>query len=270
MNPTPRDVIIALSVLHGGDWSAVYNAMRKRAFPPDEDVVDIVSSVRSKVITFLDDEYPLYLREGCIRPPLALFYYGDISLLRDPERILTVVGAREPTEYGARKTRELCREMVEKNYILASGLAYGIDTIAAEESAPKPGHAIAVLGCGIDRMYPLENTPLRDRIASTGLLLSEYSGATPPDSKNFPLRNRILAGIGKAVFASEVHHHSGTSITVAFAMEMDRDVGVLPFRADEDFANNDFLKHGAALINEVEDLVLMMEGKPRFRGNFYK
>ena len=268
MFPTPSDTMVALAVRYQGDWAQTYSAMHHHEELTDEEVIDLLSTVRSKTVTILDDDYPAFLRDGCIRPPLVLFYYGDLSLIQNVDRILTVVGARAPSTYAIGKTREICREMVVKDYILCSGLAYGIDTIAAEEGSAKPGHSIAVLGCGIDRMYPLENTPLRDKIASTGLLLSEYPNDVTPDSKHFPLRNRILAGLSKAVFASEVHFHSGTSITVSFALQMDRDVGMLPFPAGEEVANNLFLKSGAAIIESADDLDLLMQGRTRFRGNF--
>lgn len=263
MDPLPRDIVIALAVRHKGDWNRIYAGLKQREDITDEEVIEIVSTVKSKTLTFLDPEYPEYLRSGCIRPPFVLFYYGDISLIQDMSRILTVVGSRSPSEYGANKTRELCRDMAEKGYILCSGLAHGIDTIAAEEGAKIPGKGIGVLGCGIEKMYPLENIELKKRLSRRGLVLSEYPGDAPPDSRNFPMRNRILAGLGKATFASEVKNHSGTSITVAYALAMNRDVGVLPFEAGEDYLNNGFIKSGAALIETPEDLVSMMTGAPR-------
>lgn len=266
MDILPRDTLIALSVYYQGDWSKTYAALKRHDYPDDCDAKVLVETVKSKTLTVLDADYPAFLKDGCVRPPLVLYYYGDISLIQELDRMLTVVGPRQPSDYAASKTRTLCREMVDKGYILVSGLAKGIDTIAGEEGARRPGHAIAVMGCGIERVYPLENTGLRNRIASTGLLLSEYPNSVPPDSRNFPMRNRILAGLGKAVFASEVAKYSGTSITVGFAAECDRDVGTLPKRADEDYLNNGFIKNGAALIETSEDLVLMMEGKLRFWG----
>ena len=268
MDIQPRHTLIALSVIHKGDWGRVFSALRRHDLPSDEETANIVSKVKSKTLTMVDEDYPLHLREGCIRPPIVLYYYGDISLLLNPDRVLTVVGARSPLPYTSEKTRSLCREMVEKDYVIASGLAYGIDTIAAEEGLRRPGHSIGVLGCGIDRMYPLENIGLRNKMASTGLVLSEYPGDTAPESKHFPHRNRILAGAGKATFASEVGPRSGTAITVSLAMQMERDVGVLPFRADEEAINNDFIKAGAAVIETSEDLVSLMKGHLRFRGKF--
>ena len=266
MDILPRDTLIALSVFYQGDWGKTFAALKRHDYPEDCDIKTLVATVKSKTLTMLDPEYPAFLKDGCVRPPLVLYYYGDLSLMMDLEKMLTVVGPRAPSEYASAKTRSLCREMVDKGYILVSGLAKGIDTIAAEEGVRRPGHAIAVMGCGIERVYPLENTALRNRIASTGLLLSEYPGLVPPDSKHFPMRNRILAGLGKAVFASEVAKYSGTSITVGFAAENDRDVGTLPRRADEEYLNNAFIKNGAALIETSDDLVLMMEGKLRFWG----
>ena len=264
MNIEPRQILIGLSVYYQGDWNRIYGALKRHDYPPDVDLSALCASVKSKTLVLFDEDYPNYLRHGCIRPPFVLFYYGDISLLSDQQRILTVVGPRNPSEYAKSKTRELCREMVKRDYVLLSGLAYGIDTVAAEEGTLSPGHAIAVMGNGIDMVYPLENTSLAKKVASTGLLISEYPGLTSPDSRHFPMRNRILASIGRATFASEVGPHSGTAITVSYSLQMGRDIGVLPFRAGEGFCNNDFIKGGAALIETPEDLVLMMEGRLHF------
>ncbi len=263
MSLNPRDALIALSILNSGDWDATFMAIKRNKMPSDEEIVSLTSNLSCKTLTYIDDDYPALLRNGCIRPPIVLYYYGNISMLQNPDKILTVVGSREPTAYATERTRALCREMVERDFILCSGLAYGIDTIAAEEGLRVPGHAIGVLGCGIDWMYPLENAPLKKKMAQTGLVLSEYPGKTPPDQKYFPKRNRILAGLGKATFAAEVGIHSGTSITVSYALQTDRDVGLLPFHANEPFHNNSYIKSGAAMIETVEDLVAMMEGRLR-------
>ncbi len=263
MDLEPRDMVIALAVKHNGDWNRVYAGLKCRDELTDEEAAALAKSVRSKTLTFLDPDYPQYLLDGCIRPPFCLFYYGDISLIHDSSRVLTVVGSREPSDYATNKTREICHDMIKKGYILCSGLAYGIDTIAAEEGAKIRGGGIAVLGCGIDNMYPLENVGLKRTLVHRGLVLSEYPGDAPPDSKNFPMRNRILAGLGSTTFASEIKNHSGTSITVAYALAMNKDVGVLPFQAGEMYLNNNFIKGGAALIESSEDLLLMMKGAPR-------
>lgn len=254
-----RDYLIATAVKHGGNWDRVYEALRLREPMGEQEMKRLLSSIRSRVVTYFDEDYPEELRRACPKAPLVLFYYGDLSLAQDPTKVLTVVGSRTPSEYAVKKTRELCRGIAKRGYVVASGLARGIDSTAGEATATIPGRSIAVLGCGIDIVYPPENTLLRDRIASTGLLLSEYPNNVPPCPPHFPTRNRILATLGRGTFVGQSAPHSGTMITVAFAMHCNRDVAALPFQAGEETMNNYLIKNGAALIETVDDLSLFLE-----------
>ena len=261
-----RDYLIATSVKHHGDWDKIYQDMHVPSSMTYEEAAELIKSVKSRVVTALDDDYPSEILKACPKPPFVLYYYGDISLAQDHKRIVTVVGSRKPTSYAVEKTRSICAEVINKGYIVASGLARGIDTIAAEATIDTPGRTIAVLGCGIDVVYPPENTLLRDRIASTGLLLSEYPNSEPPYPYRFPARNRILASISKGTFIGEAGPHSGTLITAAFAMEVNHDVAALPFRCDEGFVNNSLIKNGAALVETAEDLVDFLTSTTHYYG----
>ena len=256
---TGRESLIALSVVNGGDYQRITESVKRRKCPTDEVIISICKSIKSKVTTILDPDYPSILRLSCPRPPYVLFYYGDISLAGDYERVLAIVGSRAANEYAYKKCEELSTAMAEKGYIICSGLARGIDTAAAIGSSKFPGKSIAIMGCGIDRPYPLENTSLRDLIAGNGLVISEYPGDTPPNPGNFPLRNRLIASLSKAVFVPEVHPRSGTMITISLALSLSRDIATIPFYAGEgDYLNNELIKNGAALIDGVEDLELVM------------
>lgn len=259
---TGREALIALAIKNHGDWDAIIADIRSRKSVDYEEGRELLKSIKCKVLTSLDAEYPDYLRNECHKPPFVLFYYGDIRLIQDRHRVLTVVGSRDCTDYAAKKTRSLCQAIADKGYIICSGLARGIDTVAAEATCSFPGKSIAVLGCGIERCYPLENESLQERISKNGLVISEYPGMTLPDPRHFPARNRLLACMCHGVFVGEVRPRSGTMITVAFALHYNRDVGTLPFRCDEEASNNSLLKNGSALIENVEDLELFLQQPP--------
>lgn len=254
-----RYTMLALSLLYQGDWEKIYQGVHFRDIDAVERGLPLIPSVKSKYVTILDEEYPAHLRDHCHKPPFVLYYYGDLSLAQRQEKILTVVGSREPTSYTATLTRELCTGMAEKGYVICSGLARGIDTIAGESSSRYPGRSIAVMGNGIERVYPLENLELKKKISANGLVLSEYPGFAPPEARNFPSRNRILACLSQGTLVAEAKPHSGTLITAAFALEYGRDVGTIPFTVGEEFANNTLIKYGAALIESVDDLELFMQ-----------
>ena len=253
-----REALIALSLKYAGDWNAIYLGMRSREDLDVEGTLKAIAALSCKAVTYLDPEYPDYLRKSCPQPPFVLYYYGDLSLIQDRSKVLTVVGSREPSDYALKKTRSLCQAIVDRGYIVCSGLAKGIDTCAAEATASFPGKSIAVLGCGLRRCYPAENLELQKRIAKNGLVITEYPEFTPPDAIHFPARNRLLAAFCQGVFVGQVTPRSGTMITVAYALEMARDVGALPFPADEEASNNQLIKTGSALIENVDDLELFL------------
>ena len=258
LNYTGRDALIAQAIESHGDWNDIYRNLRDRRAIPAEKATKLLSNMRCKAVTILDKEYPPILRKDCPNPPFVLFYYGDLRLAYDYTQVLTVVGSREPTAYARGLVQNLCAQIADKGYIIASGLARGIDTVAAEATAKLNGKAIAVLGCGIERAYPLENKSLRDLIAHNGLLLSEYPGNETPLPRHFPFRNRLLASLGYGTFVGEAHNPSGTMITVAYAAAMNRDICALPFLAGEEVANNRLIKTGAAMIETAEDLELFL------------
>ena len=261
MAHTPRMIIAATVMRFGGDWDAIYEAIRKKEAVPDEEIFQSLKQLKCKYVTIVDEEYPESIRRHCPKPPFALFYQGDIHLLDDPCRLLTVVGSRTPTPYAYGKTKELCTGIANKGYVVVSGLARGIDTAAAEATARLQGKAVAFLGNGFDHVYPPENKQYQSLIAHNGLLISEYPPSTPPSARNFPARNRLMAAVSQATFIGEAKAQSGTLITCAFALEFNRDIGALPFHAGEDIYNNNLIKQGCALIETVDDLELLLNSK---------
>ena len=253
-----RDILIATAIKFKGDWELIYKSVLERKHLSYDETHELLKQIHSKAVTIIDPDYPMELKMRCHRPPWVIFYEGDLSLLSDPYRILTIVGSRDASEYGKRKVAEYACAAAEEGYIIASGLAKGIDAAALSAAVNYPGKAIAVLGNGIEYFYPLENKELQKRISEVGLLLSEYPGKTPPSPHHFPFRNRILAVISQTLLVGEAHAMSGTLTTVAYALSYNRDVGAIPFRSDDESANNRLIKTGAAMVDTKDDLLLLL------------
>jgi DNA processing protein len=175
-------------------------------------------------VTYFDDCYPEVLRE-IADPPLTLFAKGDISLLK--ENCLGVVGTRKCTSYGKRATDYFVSGLVN-DFCIVSGLANGIDCAAHSKALELKGKTIAVMGGGLDDIYPSNNKGLAEEIAQNGLLISEFKPNATPLPYRFPMRNRIVSGISKGLLVVEAGEKSGVFSTVDFAAEQNRDVFVVP------------------------------------------
>ena len=180
--------------------------------------------------TLASRDYPVLLKE-IYDPPAVIYYKGTLyPQLRLP---LAVVGTREPSEYGKRVAREMAQSLAESGACIVSGLAYGIDSIAAEgalEAANSAYPTLAVLGCGPDVVYPEANRALYDKIVERGAVLSEYMPGTEPRAMHFPVRNRIISGLSRGVLVVEAGEKSGSLITADCALEQGRDVFAVPGR----------------------------------------
>lgn len=180
-----------------------------------------------------DAEYPRLLLETP-DPPAVLYYRGKVDR-QENEGILPligIVGTRSPSDYGKRWTRRLTATLIQNGFTVVSGLAEGIDTEAHRSCVDLERRTIAVLGNGVDRIYPWSNRQLQRQILTDGLLLSEYPAGTLPDRVHFPRRNRIIAGISRATIVIEAPERSGALITAHLANEYGRDVYVLPGSLD--------------------------------------
>lgn len=183
--------------------------------------------------TLADAAYPSLLRE-IPDPPALLYYRGQVDLHENQGTTLMVaiVGTREPTDYGKRWTRKLARALTEHGITIVSGLAEGVDTHAHQGALEAGGRTIAVLGTGVDLVYPPRNQDLYEQIVERGLILSEYAAGTRPDRSHFPRRNRIVAGLSRAVLIMEAPNKSGALITAHLANDYGRDIYVLPGSLD--------------------------------------
>lgn len=250
-----RDLIIYLSYTNGGNWSKVYDAIRKKDVTyKEEEVKRVVNSIKSNVITTLDPEFPFVLKDIAM-PPFVLYYYGDISLLDNYYKNITVVGSRENSAYGADKTFEIVKGLAEKGYTIVSGLAKGIDSVAHKAAIAGGGKTIAVLGSGIDYCYPYENRELYEEIKKNHLIISEYPGFDAPTQRQFPERNRLVASLSSTILVGEAGIHSGTFITVANGLANGRNICCIPYPVDANSACNKLIREGATLVETAQDVI---------------
>lgn len=176
--------------------------------------------------TIEDDIYPQCLKE-ISNPPLKLYYKGNLDLLKD-ERLIAVVGTRNPSSYGKLCCEYMVKKMTSANITIVSGFAKGIDTIAHKTSLLTGGKTIAVIASGLDIVYPASNLSLYREIEEKGLILSEYEAGVKPFKFNFPQRNRIIAGLSKGTIVVESKDRGGSLITADLALEFNRDVYAIP------------------------------------------
>ena len=177
-------------------------------------------------ITIKDDVYPECLKE-ISNPPLKLYYKGNLDLLKE-ERLIAVVGTRNPSSYGKLCCEYMVKKMSRANITIVSGFAKGIDSIAHRASLLTGGKTIAVIASGLDIVYPASNLSLYREIEEKGLILSEYEAGVKPFKSNFPQRNRIIAGLSKGTIVVESKDRGGSLITADLALEFNRDVYAVP------------------------------------------
>ena len=180
-----------------------------------------------------DADYPALLF-AINDPPPVLYYHGNLRLNDLRNFNVGIVGTRSPTPYGKRWTHNLSERLVQAGAVIISGLAQGIDTCAHESCLKSSGLTVAVVGTGVDRVYPAQNVGLHRRIVETGLVLSEYPDGTGPDRKHFPQRNRIIAGLSRAILVTEAPEKSGALITARLANDYCREVYALPCSLDNE------------------------------------
>lgn len=220
----------------------------------------------SQFWTPADPEYPRLLLEIPSPPPI-LYYRGKVRLQENQGTIplIAIVGTRYPTEYGKRWTRKISTILVQHGFSVVSGMAAGIDTEAHRGCLEADGRTIAVLGTGLDIVYPANNQQLYQELQSKGLIISEYPAGTTPERGNFPARNRIIAGLCRAIIIMEAPAKSGALITAHFANDFGRDVYVLPgsLENQQSLGCLGLLNRGANVILNEEHLLEMLGTMPQ-------
>ena len=208
-----------------------------------------------KVINIKDDIYPKKLLK-ITNPPENIYVKGNTELLNN--KSLAIVGARKCSEYGITYTKEFAKEIAKNNITIISGLALGIDTVAHDTAKKYIGNTIAVVGCGLNYIYPEENKELFKQIINEGgCIISEYKPDEPIDMKSFPKRNRIISGLSDAILVIEARHRSGSTITGGYGLEQGKKVFCLP----RDIGNkmgvgtNELIKKGAKLVTKPAEIL---------------
>ena len=216
-------------------------------------------------VTPADAAYPELLYE-IPDPPPVLYYEGNLALLSHCQHRpgVGIVGTRTPTEYGQRWTRRLTKALSRSGFLIISGLAAGIDRAAHQSCLEEQGDTIAVLGTGVDVVYPYRNRDLQQAIAQAGLLLSEHPPGTQPERVHFPRRNRIIAGLSRATLVTEAPRKSGALITAQLANDYGREVFALPGALDNPSCHGclDLLSQGAQLVLGEETLINLLGTMP--------
>ena len=281
--PNIGDVQAKILIQHFGEASAVFKAKQ-----PDLERMDGIGSVRAKSIKEFDDfhiaekelefvqkyniktffltdkDYPQRLL-NCYDSPTLLFYKGAADL--NASKIVAIVGTRTNTDYGKQFTEKLVKDLAEQNITIISGLAYGIDAMAHKAALKYDLPTVGVVGHGLDKIYPSDHSGLaKDMIKNGGGILSEFFSGTKPDKHNFPLRNRIVAGISDATVLVETNIKGGSMITGNLANAYNRDVFAVPGRTSDPKSSgcNHLIKYNKAiLLTDAEELLEVMGWKEK-------
>ncbi len=207
------------------------------------------------IITIGDKNYPKLLKE--IADPPAILYVKGKIIPRD-ELAIAVVGSRKHTSYGGRVCSDITEELAESGITIVSGLALGIDAISHQAALSAGGRTIGVLGCGLDQIYPVSNRHIAEKIINdSGAIISEFPLGTPPMKYNFPIRNRIIAGLSLGVLVIEASLKSGSLLTSQSALEYNREVFAVPgsIYSENSAGPNNLIKIGAKLVSSAQDIL---------------
>ncbi len=241
---------------------------RPEAYAYADKQLSRLNRTNGRIITYWDQEYPPNLKR-IFDPPPVLFIRGEID--KTDEFSIAVVGTRDPSSYGIAIAERFASGMAKLGITVVSGLARGIDTCAHLATLRAGGRTIAVIGSGIDVIYPSENAPLAERIAAHGAVLSECGMGAKPDAINFPRRNRIVSGLSLGTLVVETGIDGGAMITARMALDQDREVFAIPGPLGDKWKNGThrLIKEGKALLTEsVDDIV--SELAPRLNGSIKK
>lgn len=219
--------------------------------------IDEINSKKIKFISKFNPKYPALLK-NIPDAPLGIYILGEL-----PDANLNkvaIIGARKCTQYGALNAYKFGKELAEKNVVIVSGMALGIDAMAHKGAIDAMGKTIAILGCGVDIVYPSSNKNLRDKIINNGCVISEFPPSTLAFPNHFPMRNRIISGISDATIVAEAAKRSGTLITVGQALEQGRDVFAIPGNINSPLSQgtNELIKSGAYPLTETKDVLDML------------
>ncbi len=253
--PDIRDLFGAsatdLGVLGIDEKTAVRLRSSKTLHQAEKDI-EKLKKKKYTILTFADRNYPSYLRET-FDPPCVLYCAGKVDALG--EFSASIVGARKPTPYGRAVAENLAFDLASRGMVIVSGLARGIDSVA-HWGALRGGKTVAVMGSGLDVIYPRENRRLFEKITEKGAVITEFPFKSPPLGYHFPMRNRIISGLSLAVVVIEATKRSGSLITARLALEQNREVMAVPGNTTSELSRgtNWLVKTGAKLVESWEDV----------------
>ncbi len=221
-----------------------------------EELFNKLENLKIKTITIFDEDYPPSSLENIYGKPYVLYGKGG-EILEEDSLSIGIVGSRKATSYGKWACEKFSKELVKMGVTIVSGLALGIDTVAHKTAIKEGGRTIAVLGNGIDIVYPKNNKELYADIINNGMILTEFPLKTPPLAYNFPQRNRIIAGLSLGIIVIEAKEKSGSLITAHLALDQGKDVFALPGNINSLYSKgtNKLIKDGARPLLDIEDII---------------
>ncbi len=232
----------------------VENLSQLRASDTVELAWEDIQKKNIQVLTWEDEDYPRRLKE-IDQPPPVLYLRGQLT--EADQWAVAIVGTRRITAYGRQVSEEIARQLVQNGVSVVSGLARGIDSVAHTAALKNNGRTLAVMGNGVDQIYPPEHRKLAEEIIEQGALISDYPPGTAPEAANFPPRNRIISGLSLAVIVVEAGEKSGALITAAFAADQGREVFAVPgyLYAPQSKGTNSLIHEGAHIFLDVKDVL---------------
>lgn len=247
-----------LSSINGFEYSTAKNIKNYSDFNYGKTQFNRANSAGVEIIHFWDERYPENLKK-IYDPPALLFKKGQLSA--HDKYAISIVGTRLPSSYGKVVAEKVSKELAQKGLTIVSGLARGIDTISHWASIQVGGRTLAVLGSGLDYIYPSENRKLTEKIIEQGALISEFPMGAKPDAVNFPRRNRIIAGLSLGTVVIEAGLKSGALLTANYALEQNREIFSVPgnINSSNSIGTNQLIKDGAKLISGANDVLIELE-----------
>jgi len=223
-----------------------------------DEIWDQLQTQNIQVLTWVDDNYPIRLRDIDNAPPV-LYLRGSIET--NDEWAVAIVGTRRITPYGRQVAERIATQLANNGITVVSGLALGVDTVAHQSSLDAGGRTLAILGSGVDRLYPPQNRSLAEKVIEKGALISDYAPGTPPEGSNFPPRNRIISGLSLATVVVEAGVKSGALITADFALEQGREVFAVPGNvfAPQSRGPNRLIQNGAHPLLDPKEILDVLD-----------
>jgi len=260
---TPEKVLAApiqkLKAIAGFDQTAenIKTAVNYRFV---ENQMEAIEKNDCTILTYWDKNYPEKLK-NIYDPPAFLFLHGNVELL--DTKSIGIVGSRLPTQYGKMVTQKLSTDLAESGLTIVSGFARGIDTIAHQAALKVGGNTIAVLGNGLDIVYPIENKKLIEGFEQNGLFVSEYPFGTKPDAADFPKRNRIISALSFGILITEAGKKSGSLLTAMYALDQNREIFATPgpINSANSIGTNNLIQQGAKLVTGIQDIISEISGQ---------